>query len=48
MSEERFNLIKQIINKNKNLCPTINNRRYILKDADDLIDKIAKKKEWQD
>ena len=44
MSEERFNLIKQIINKNKNLGTTINNRQYTLKDANDLVDKIARKK----
>ena len=28
VSEERFNLIKQIINKNKNLGTTVNNKRY--------------------
>ena len=44
MSEERFNLIKQIINKNKNLGTTINNRRYTLKDANDLLDNVAKRK----
>ena len=44
MSEKRFNLIKEIINKNKNLGTTINNKRYTLKDANDLVDKIAKKK----
>ena len=43
VSKERFNLIKQIINKNKDLGTTINNRRYTLKDANDLVDKIAKK-----
>ena len=31
VSEERFNLIKQIINENKNLDTTINNQRYTLK-----------------
>ena len=44
MSEERFNLIKQIINENKDLGTTINNKRYTLRDANDLVDKIAKKK----
>ena len=44
MSEERFNLIKKIINENKNLGTTINNEKYILKDANDLVDKIAIKK----
>ena len=44
MSEERFNLIKQIINENKSLNTTINNKRYTLKDANDLADKTAKKK----
>ena len=43
-SEERFNLIKKIINKNKNLGTTINNERYTLKDVNDLVDKIAKNK----
>ena len=31
VSEERFNLIKQIINKNKDLGTIINNRRYTLR-----------------
>ena len=44
VSEERFNSIKQIINKNKDLGTTINNKRYILKDANDLVNKIAIKK----
>ena len=44
VSEERFNLIKQIINKNNELGTTINNRRCTLKDANDLVDKIAEKK----
>ena len=44
MSEERFNLIKEIVDKNKNLGNTINNKRYTLKDANDLVDKIAKKR----
>ena len=44
VSEERFNLIKETINKNNNLGTTINNERYTLKDANDLVHKIAKKK----
>ena len=43
MSEERFNLIKQIINKNKDLGTAINNKRYTSKDSNDLVDKKAKK-----
>ena len=42
--EERFNLIKQIINENKDLGTTINNKRYTLNDANDLVNKITKKK----
>ena len=44
MSEEKFNLIKQIIKENKDLGTTINNRRYTLKNANDLVNKIAIKK----
>ena len=44
MSEERFNTIKQIINKNNDLGTTINNKRYTLKDSNDLVNKIAIKK----
>ena len=44
MPEKRFDLIKQIINKNRDLGIIINNKRYILKDANDLVDKIAQKK----
>ena len=44
MSEERFNLIKQIINKNKDLGTTINYKRYTLINANDLVNKIAQKK----
>ena len=42
VSEERFNLIKQIINKNRDLDTTINIKRYTLNDADVLVNKIAK------
>ena len=44
MSEERFNSIKRTINKNKDLGTTIDNKRYTLKVANDLEDKIAKKR----
>ena len=44
VSEERFNSIKQIINKNKNLGTTIAGKRYTLIGANDLVNKIAKKK----
>ena len=44
MSEERLNLIKQIIDKIKNLGSTIEGKRYTLTDANDLVTKIAEKK----
>ena len=44
MSDERFNSIKQIIDKNKDLGSAINNRRYALINVNDLVNKIAKKK----
>ena len=44
VSEERFNIIKQIINKKNDLGTTINNKRYTLKDFNDLVNKIAIKK----
>ena len=44
VSVERFNLIKKIINENKDLGTTINNKRYTLKDTNELVNKIAKKK----
>ena len=43
MSEERFNSIRQIINKNKDFGTITNYKRYTLKDANDLVNKIAKK-----
>ena len=43
MLEERFNSIKQIINKNKNLGAAIDGKRYTLIDANDLANKITKK-----
>ena len=44
MSEEIFNLIKQNINKNKDLGTTVINKRYKLIDANNLVSKIAKKR----
>ena len=44
VTEEKLNLIKQIINENKSLGTTMNNKRYTLNDANDLVNKIAKKK----
>ena len=44
MSDERFNLIKQIINENNTLGTTINNERYPLNKANDLVLKIATQK----
>ena len=44
MSEENFNTIEQIINENKDLGATINNRRYTLINANHLVNKIAKKR----
>ena len=44
VSEEKFCSIKLKINKNKNLATMINNERYTLNDANELINKIAEKK----
>ena len=44
MSEDRFNFIKFEINENKDLGTTIDNKRYILNDANELVNKIAKQK----
>ena len=44
VSEERFNVIKQIINENKDLGTTKDGKIYTLIDANDLVNKIAKKK----
>ena len=46
--EDRFNFIKLKINKNKNLATTIDKdgvkTRYSLNDANELVNKIAMKK----
>ena len=44
MANNRFDFIKQIINKNKNLGTTIGNQRYTLNDAKELVEKISSKK----
>ena len=44
MANNRFDFIKQIINKNKNLGTTIDNERYTLNDAKELVEKIRSKK----
>ena len=41
--EEKFNLIKQIINENKDVGTAIDVKRYTLIDANGLVNKIAKK-----
>ena len=44
MSEDRFNFIKLKVNKNKGLATMINNKRYTLNDANELVNKIAEQK----
>ena len=44
MANNRFDFIRQIINKNKNLGTTIDNQRYTLNDAKELVEKISSKK----
>ena len=44
VSEKRFNLIKRIINENKDLGTTIDGKRYTIIGANDLVNKIAKKR----
>ena len=44
MPEEKFNLVKEITNRNKDLRTTINSKRYTLNDANDLVNRIAKQK----
>ena len=39
--EVRFNFIKLEINKNKDLCIIIDNKRYELNDVNELVNKIA-------
>ena len=44
VSKERFDFIKLKINTNKNLTTMINNKRYTLNDAKQLVNKIAEQK----
>ena len=44
VSKERFDFIKLKINTNKNLATMINNKRYTLNDAKELVNKIAEQK----
>ena len=42
--KDRFDFIKLIINTNKNLTTTIDNKRYPLIDVNELVNKIAEQK----
>ena len=42
--KDRFDFIKLKINTNKNLVAMIDNKRYTLKDANELVNKIAEQK----
>ena len=44
VSEDRFNFIKLKVNKSKGLGTMINNKRYTLNDANELVNKIAEQK----
>ena len=44
VSKDRFDFIKFKISKNKELATIINNTRYILNDANKLVNKIAAQK----
>ena len=41
VSKDRFNFIKLKINTNKDLATMIDNKRYTLNDANELVNKIA-------
>ena len=42
--KDRFDFIKLKINTNKNLPTMIDNKRYTLNDANELVNKIAERK----
>ena len=42
--KDRFDFIKLKINTNKNLVAVIDNKRYTLKDVNELVNKIAEQK----
>ena len=44
VSKDRFNFIKLKINMNKDLATMIDNKRYALNDANELVNKIAEEK----
>ena len=44
MSKDRFNFIKLKINTNNGLATMIDNKRYALNDASELVNKIAEQK----
>ena len=44
VSKDRFNFIKLKINMNKSLATMIDNKRYTLNDANELVNKIAEQK----
>ena len=44
MSKDRFNFIKLKINTNNGLATMIDNKRYALNDASELVNKIAQQK----
>ena len=44
VAKDRFDFIKLKINTNKNLATMIDNKRYTLNDANELVKKIAEKK----
>ena len=44
MSEDRFNFLKLKISGKKDLVTMIDNKKYTLNDANELVNKIAKQK----
>ena len=44
VSKDRFDFIKIKINTNKTLATMINNKKYTLNDANELVNKIAEQK----
>ena len=44
VSEDRFNFIKLKINEKKDLATMIGNKRYMLNDVNELVNKTAKQK----
>ena len=46
MAKDRFDFIKLKINTNKTQATMIDNKRYTLDDANQLVNKIAGLKDW--